>query len=175
MTEEEFAMDIKRLLKTHFTLMTQAKEAGYITGEERAMLCELARRGGEWRFDAKTPAEFGWLIETGDHKYWNGKRADSDGFTHDPNEAVRFARFGDSERIIHWLMQSYSVFLVSRQHSWMNGDAQRKASEPTPNPPIDGKIARAMDDFSRKIREADSQPGGCLHCGHRHPPDGMCV
>ena len=49
MTEEEFAMDIKKLLKDHFTLMMQAKEAGYITNEERAMLCELARRGGEWK------------------------------------------------------------------------------------------------------------------------------
>lgn len=116
----------KDLLKKHFQLMMQAKEAGYISDEERAMFCELARRGAEWKFDAETPLEFGWLIETGDHKYWNGKRANSDGFTHDPNEAVRFSRFEDSERVIHWLLQEYRVFLVSRQHSWMGGNAQAK-------------------------------------------------
>jgi hypothetical protein len=71
------------------------------------------------------PQELGWLIETGDHKYWDGRKANSDGFTHDPNDAVRFARFEDSERVIHWLMQEWSVFLVSRQHSWMGGNAQK--------------------------------------------------
>ena len=43
------------------------------------------------------------------------------------------------------------------------------------NPSIDDKTAKAMDEFSRKIKEADSKPGGCPLCGHRHPPDGMCV
>lgn len=65
--------------------------------------------------------ELGWLIETGDHKYWNGKYANTDGFTHDANDAVRFARFEDSERIIYWLMQQYSVFLRSSQHMWIEG------------------------------------------------------
>ncbi len=69
--------------------------------------------------------ETGWLIETGDHKYWNGKHADADGFTHDPNEAVRFARFEDGERIVHWLMGKYSVFLVTREHVWLDGQPQR--------------------------------------------------
>lgn|SRR5258708_3892763 len=62
--------------------------------------------------------EAGWLIETGDHKYWNGKHANADGFTSDANDAVRFSRFEDSERVIYWLMQDYKVFLVSRQHMW---------------------------------------------------------
>lgn len=62
--------------------------------------------------------DIGWLIETGDHKYWNGRTADATGFTDDPNEAVRFARFEDAERIIHWLLEQYKVFLCSRQHSW---------------------------------------------------------
>lgn len=70
--------------------------------------------------------DFGWLIETGDHKYWNGKRADADGFTHDPNDAVRFARFEDGERVIYHLMQLYSVFLVTRQHKWVDGDPKRR-------------------------------------------------
>lgn len=65
--------------------------------------------------------ELGWLIETGDHRYWNGKHANSGGFTHDPNDAVRFARFEDSERVIYWLMREYSVFLCSRQHKWIGG------------------------------------------------------
>lgn len=69
--------------------------------------------------------ETAWLIETGDHMYWDGKKANSDGFTHDPNDAVRFARFEDSERIIHWLMEKDRVFLVSRQHVWINNEAQR--------------------------------------------------
>jgi hypothetical protein len=66
-----------------------------------------------------------WLIETGDHKYWNGKRADQDGFTHDPNDAVRFARFEDSERVIYWLLEQFKVFLVSREHAWLDGAAQK--------------------------------------------------
>ena len=65
--------------------------------------------------------ETGWMIETGDHKYWNGKRANADGFTHDPNDAVRFARFEDGERVIHWLMREFHVFLVTRQHVWIDG------------------------------------------------------
>lgn len=68
--------------------------------------------------------ETGWLIETGDHMYWNGKRAGRDGFTHDSNDACRFARFEDSERVINWLMQEWSVFLVSREHVWIDGHAQ---------------------------------------------------
>lgn len=70
-----------------------------------------------------TKADFGWLIETGDHKYWNGRHANADGFTHDPNDAVRFARFEDSERVIYWLMREYAVFLASRQHKWIDGVA----------------------------------------------------
>jgi hypothetical protein len=67
--------------------------------------------------------ESGWLIETGDHKYWNGRHANQGAFTHDPNDAVRFARFEDGERIVHWLMKDYSVFLATRQHAWADGDA----------------------------------------------------
>jgi hypothetical protein len=67
--------------------------------------------------------ELAWLIETGDHKYWNGRHANADGFTSDPNDAVRFARFEDSERVIYWLMEKFKVFLVSRQHKWVGGKA----------------------------------------------------
>ena len=40
-------MTDKELLKKHFKLLMQAKEAGYISDEERAMMCEFARRGAE--------------------------------------------------------------------------------------------------------------------------------
>lgn len=67
--------------------------------------------------------ELGWLIETGNHCYWSGRHANADGFTHDPNDAVRFARFEDSERVIFWLMENYKVFLCSRLHKWVDGCA----------------------------------------------------
>jgi hypothetical protein len=38
-------MNDKELLKKHFKLLMQAKEAGYISDEERSMMCEFARRG----------------------------------------------------------------------------------------------------------------------------------
>lgn len=69
--------------------------------------------------------ETAWLIETGDHMYWNGRHANSDGFTNDPNDAVRFARFEDSERVIHWLMNKDRVFLVSREHAWIDGNTMK--------------------------------------------------
>ena len=40
-------MTDRDLLKKHFKLLVQAKEAGYISDEERAMMCEFARRGAE--------------------------------------------------------------------------------------------------------------------------------
>lgn len=61
----------------------------------------------------------GWLIETGDHKYWDGRAADSTAFTSDHLEAVRFSRREDADRVIHWLLQKFNVFLVAREHSWM--------------------------------------------------------
>lgn len=63
--------------------------------------------------------ECGWLIETGDHKYWDGRYADQDGFTGDANEAVRFARRIDADRVIYWLLSKYSVFLCAREHKWL--------------------------------------------------------
>lgn len=75
--------------------------------------------------------ETAWVIETGDHKYWNGKAANQDGFTHDPNDAVRFARFEDGERIIYWLMEEFKVFLVTREHVWLDGAAQEPKESAT--------------------------------------------
>lgn len=61
----------------------------------------------------------GWLIETGDHKYWDGRAADGTAFTSEHLEAVRFARKEDADRIINWLLEKHRVFLVAREHSWM--------------------------------------------------------
>ena len=84
-----------------------------------------AEREGDQEIGAGSLPEqkIGWLIETGDHKYWNGKHANADGFTHDASDAVRFARFEDSERVIYWLMSQYAVFLCSRQHKWFDDRA----------------------------------------------------
>ena len=81
--------------------------------------------------------EIAWLIETGDYKYWNGRHANQDGFTHDPSDAVRFARFEDGERVIYWLMKEYSVFLATRQHVFIDGIAQ--AAERAPRGKEPGK------------------------------------
>ena len=62
---------------------------------------------------------FSWLIETGDHKYWDGRGKDRNSFTSNPNDAVRFARAEDANRVIYWLMEPLAVFLVAREHGWM--------------------------------------------------------
>lgn len=64
-------------------------------------------------------AATGWLIETGDHLYWNGRRSDQSSFTSDPNDAMRFQRREDADRIIYWLLEDFSTFLVAREHSWL--------------------------------------------------------
>src|SRR6185437_3916949 len=45
--------------------------------------------------------ETGWSIDTGDNLYSNAKKAGPAGFTHAPNDAVRFSRFEDAERVLH--------------------------------------------------------------------------
>ena len=46
-------MNDKELLKKHFKLLMQAKEAGYISDEERSMMCEFARRGSVMEAEKK--------------------------------------------------------------------------------------------------------------------------
>lgn len=57
--------------------------------------------------------EFGWLIE-GDGNYWDARGIKS--FTTDVNEAVRFARFEDAERVKHWILQEWAFALRTTQH-----------------------------------------------------------
>jgi hypothetical protein len=69
----------------------------------------------------QTLNEFAWLIE-GDANYWDGKYADSRGFTRDINNALRFARQQDAEAVKHWLLQAHSFALRTAQHGWINGE-----------------------------------------------------
>lgn len=69
----------------------------------------------------------GWIIETAVGTYWNGRYVSSDGFVHDINDAVRFARFEDGERIIHWLMRKsgdFSFALRTAEHVWIGNEPQ---------------------------------------------------
>jgi hypothetical protein len=61
--------------------------------------------------------ESGWIIEA-NGAYWDGRSCDQSAFTSDLNEAVRFARFEDAERIKYWLLQSHAFALRSTQHVW---------------------------------------------------------
>lgn len=67
--------------------------------------------------------EFAWLIEA-DGSYWDGKYADSRGFTRKVDDALRFARRQDAEIVKHWLMQAHSFALRTTQHGWANGEHQ---------------------------------------------------
>jgi hypothetical protein len=69
--------------------------------------------------------ETGWLIESSAVTYWNGKSADS--MTPDYNDAVRFARFEDAERVRCWLHPGGKL-LRSTEHMWCD-------DKPPPNPP----------------------------------------
>lgn len=60
--------------------------------------------------------QLGWLIEDAQGQYWDGRRADS--FTRKHDEAVRFSRFEDAERVRCWLVKSGQHFR-SVQHAWV--------------------------------------------------------
>lgn len=71
----------------------------------------------------QTHTEYAWLIE-GDGCYWDGKYADSRGFTRDATSAVRFTRKQDADIIKHWLLQASAFALRTTQHGWSNGEHQ---------------------------------------------------
>lgn len=71
--------------------------------------------------------EAGWAIEA-DGAYWNGRALDSSAFVKDHNEAVRFARHEDAERIKYWLLRTYAFALRTTQHVWVG-------KAPLPAPP----------------------------------------
>jgi len=71
----------------------------------------------------QTLNEYAWVIE-GDGNYWDGKYADSRGFTRKIGDALRFARFEDAETVKHWLLQAHSFALRTVKHAWINGEAK---------------------------------------------------
>ena len=89
------------------------------------MCPECARDYAAFHSPPMTPEQtkderaFAWLIETGDHMYWTGRRADMTSFTSDHMDAVRFARKEDADRLIGWLLNEFHVFLVAREHGWL--------------------------------------------------------
>ena len=86
------------------------------------VLVELAKLFLLWQINCLDPSHLIAIVGEEQRSFldlFNGKHADADGFTSDTNDAVRFARREDSERVIYWLMEKYKVFLVSRQHKWL--------------------------------------------------------
>lgn len=64
--------------------------------------------------------EQGWLIERITRHvpfYWTGKslQEHGHGFSHDPNDAVRFAREEDALKVLNGVLAGYGVV---RQHIW---------------------------------------------------------
>jgi hypothetical protein len=71
--------------------------------------------------------QFAWLIENVRlTTYWDGRAPDT--FTRDPNDAVRFSRQEDAERIVHWLMSKEPV--VAREHGWFAAPADPQPEAP---------------------------------------------
>ena len=61
--------------------------------------------------------EYAWLIEAGSSPhYWDGRGIGT--YTTDANDAVRFARFDDAERVRCWLIPSGKHW-KSVEHGWM--------------------------------------------------------
>ncbi len=65
--------------------------------------------------------ETGWLIETANQTWWDGKSSEKPYFTHDPSDAIRFARFEDAERAKYWLLRSQMDLVRSTEHAWIDG------------------------------------------------------
>jgi len=59
-----------------------------------------------------------WLIEA-NGTYWDGRAAGAAGFDADPNQAVRFARQEDAERVKYWLLKEHAFALRSTEHVWL--------------------------------------------------------
>ena len=62
-------------------------------------------------------AEFAWLIEGNGPRYWDGRNLET--MVMDHNDAVRFARKQDAERVISWLLNKE---LRAVEHGWNTGD-----------------------------------------------------
>ena len=76
-------------------------------------------------------SETAWLIEYGNGSYWDG-RGEETGMR-DVNDAVRFARREDAERVCHWIVKQRGGARVT-EHMWLD------ATEPTADDDYDGDI-----------------------------------
>jgi hypothetical protein len=66
------------------------------------------------------PDETAWLIESGAGEWWDGRTSGSEAtFTRDANDAVRFARFEDAERVRCWVLAPISRLLRATEHMWV--------------------------------------------------------
>lgn len=81
-----------------------------------------------------------WVIEAGAGTYWAGRSHDD--FQPDHNDAVRFARRDDAERVRCWLIEHHNHALAmacrASEHVWMGSVAEAVATI-TKHRHIDGK------------------------------------
>jgi hypothetical protein len=135
---------------------------------ERCVQCGLERTaaihhlsvGGMWHaFTAPPPTEepkggteFVWLIEHANGAYWDGR---GNTFHHDPNEAVRFARKEDAERVIGWLLRGEPV--VAREHGWFAPTTEGMDSDSQLQLLIDqlGRMYGALFSMRRGVGQSD--------------------
>lgn len=62
-----------------------------------------------------------WLIEGAGQQYWGGRGLDSLAFVKDVNEAVRFVRQEDAERVRCWLLtKPVCDMSLAVQHLWIS-------------------------------------------------------
>ncbi len=85
---------------------TRLTDAVILLGAARDSVADYIDGVVRRRFVRMQDHEPCWLIESaspqGVPQYWDGHRNDC--FTIDPNEAVRFARFEDAERVRGWML-----------------------------------------------------------------------
>lgn len=62
--------------------------------------------------------KYGWLIEA-NMTYWDGRACTPNSFVSDVNEAVRFVRLEDAERVRLWLLEEWAFALRSTEHAWI--------------------------------------------------------
>lgn len=125
---------------------------------------------------AKTPAaleivesprgkEFAWLIEAGDPPhYWDGRTPS--GYTNDPNEAIRFARFEDAEKVRLHLIAG-GVHWKSVQHGFTRAGTKTRAdlSAARPEP-----VSAERTESGRLVPPVPGEPSVSGETTHRYMP-----
>lgn len=83
-------------------------------------------RAHGWLIEAR-----GWLIETAQNTYWDGKQTGDDAnFVASANDAVRFAQFEDAEVVRCWLLEKVNRAqrLRSAEHVFIGPDRLRQSA-----------------------------------------------